>query len=39
MVLVKKWHFFHVFIFDKIGQENVFYHIVNGKNAFPDYKN
>ena len=25
MVLVKNWHFFHVFILGKIGQENVFH--------------
>ena len=31
MVLVKNWQFFHRFIIDKIGQENVL--------VFPDYKN
>ena len=40
MVLVKKWPFFHPFFFlDNIGQENVFYDILERKNAFLGYKN
>ena len=39
MVLVKKWPFFHVFFFCNIGQENVFYNILEQKNAFLAYKN
>ena len=39
MVLVKKWPFFHFFLFlGKIGQENVFYNILERKNAFLAYK-
>ena len=37
--LSKKWQFFHLFILGKIGQEKVFYDILDKKNAFPDYKN
>ena len=32
-------HFFHRFILDNIGQENVFYDILERKNVFPSYKN
>ena len=39
MVLVKKWPFFHLFFLDNIGQENVFYDILERKNAFLGYKN
>ena len=47
MVLVQNWpffssktgHFFHRFILGNIGQENVFYDILERKNAFPSYKN
>ena len=40
MVLVKKWSFFHVFFFlGNIGQENVFYDILERKKAFVGYKN
>ena len=39
MVLVQNWPFFHLFILDNIGQENVFYDILEGKNAFLGYKN
>ena len=39
MVLVKNWPFFHVFFKDNIGQENVFYDILERKNAFLGYKN
>ena len=39
MVLVKNWPFFHVFFLGNIGQENVFYDILERKNAFLGYKN
>ena len=39
MVLVKNWPFFHVFISGNIGHENVFYDILERKNAFLGYKN
>ena len=39
MVLVKNWHFFHIIILGKRGQGNVFYDILERKNAFLDYKN
>ena len=39
MVLVKNWPFFHLFFKDNIGQENVFYDILERKNAFLGYKN
>ena len=39
MVLVQKWPFFQVFLFGFIGQENVFYDILERKNAFFGYKN
>ena len=39
MVLVKNWKFFQIFILGKIGQKNVFYDILEGRNAFLDYKN
>ena len=39
MVLVENWSFLLVFILDEIGQENVFYDILAGKNAFLGYKN
>ena len=38
MVLVKNLKFFHVFIFGKIRQENVFDNILERKKAFLDYK-
>ena len=38
MVLVKKLNFFHLFISGKIGQENELHDMVEGKNAFLDYK-
>ena len=39
MVLVKKWPFFHFFFFlGNIGQENVFYNILERKNAFLGHK-
>ena len=39
MVFVKNWQFFHPFFFFKIDQENVFYEILNRKNALLGYKN
>ena len=37
--LVENWSFLHVFILDEIGQENVFYDILVGKNPFLGYEN
>ena len=39
MVLVKKWPFFHAFFLGNIGQENLFYNLLEQKNAFLAYKN
>ena len=39
MIFVKNWQFFHLLILFKIDQENVFYDILNTKNALLDYKN
>ena len=39
MVLVQKWPFYHPFFLGNIGQENVFYDIVERKNALLGYKN
>ena len=39
MVLVQTWSFFQLFFLGNIGQENVFYDILERKNAFPGYKN
>ena len=39
MVLVKNWPVFHVFFKGNIGQENVFYDILERKNLFLGYKN
>ena len=39
MVLVQKWPFFQLFFLGNIGQENVFYDILERKNAFLAYKN
>ena len=39
MVLVQKWPFFPVFFLRIIDQENVFYDILERKNAFLGYKN
>ena len=39
MVLVQNWPFFHLFFFGNIGEENVFYDILERKNAFLAYKN
>ena len=38
MVLFQNWPFFHLFFLGNIGQENVFYDILEGKNAFLGYK-
>ena len=40
MVLVQKWPFFqHFFFSGNIGQQNVFYDIIERKNAVLGYKN
>ena len=39
MVLVQKWPFFQLFFLDNIGQENVFYDILERKYTFLGYKN
>ena len=39
MVLVQNWPFFHLFFLGNIGEENVFYDILERKNAFLAYKN
>ena len=39
MVLVQKSPFLQFFFFGNIGEENVFYDILEGKNAFLGYKN
>ena len=39
MVLVQKWPFFQLFFLGNIGQENIFYDILERKNAFLGYKN
>ena len=39
MVLVHKWPFFQLYFSGNIGQETVFYDIVERKNAFLGYKN
>ena len=39
MVLVEKWTFFQLFFLGSIDQENVFYDILERKNAFLGYKN
>ena len=39
MVLVQKWSFFELLFLDNIGQENVFYDILEQKDAFLAYKN
>ena len=36
---MKNWPLCHVFIFGDIGQKNVFYNILERKNAFLGYKN
>ena len=39
MVLAKKWRFFQLFFLGNIGQENVFYDILEQTNAFLGFKN
>ena len=39
MVLVQKWPFLQLFFLGNIGQENVFYYILERENAFHGYKN
>ena len=39
MVLVQKWPFFQLLFLGNIGKENVFYDILERKNAFLGYKN
>ena len=39
MVLVQKWSVFQRFLLGDIGQENVFYDILERINAFLGYKN
>ena len=39
MVLVQKWPFFQLFFLANISHENVFYVILERKNAFVGYKN
>ena len=39
MVLVQKWPFFQLFFLGNIGKENVFYDILERKNAFLSYNN
>ena len=39
MLLVQKWPFFQLFFLGNIGQENVFYDILERKNAFLGNKN
>ena len=39
MVLVQKWPIFNLVFLASIGQENVFYDILEPKNAFLGYKN
>ena len=37
--MVQNWQFFHRFILSNIGQENVFYNILERKTAVLGYKN
>ena len=39
MLLVQKWPFFQLFFLGNLGQEDVFYDILERKNAFLGYKN
>ena len=39
MVLVQKWPLFQRFLLGDIGEKNVFYDILEEKNAFLGYKN
>ena len=38
MALVQEWPFIQLFFLGQIGQENVFYEILERKNAFLGYK-
>ena len=38
MILVQRWPIFLLFFLGNIGQENVFYYILERKTAFLDYK-
>ena len=38
MVLVQKWPFFQLFFLGNLGQENIFYDILEQKNAFLGHK-
>ena len=39
MVLVDKWLVFQLFFFENIGQEKVFYGILERRTVFLGYKN
>ena len=39
MALVQNWPFFQLFFLGNIGQENVFYDILEQKSTFLGYKN
>ena len=39
MVLVQTWSFFQLYFLGNIGQENIFYDSLEGKNVFLGYKN
>ena len=39
MLLVKKWPYFQLFFLGNVGQENVFYDILERENACLGYKN
>ena len=39
MILVQNWPFFHLVVLGNIGQENVFYDILERKDAILGYKN
>ena len=39
MVFVKKWQFIQLFFLGNLGRANVFYDILDRKNAFLAYKN
>ena len=39
MVLIQKWSFFQLFVLGNFGHQNVFYDILERKNAFLGYKN
>ena len=39
MFSVEKWRFFQLFVSGNIEQDNAFYDILKGKNAFLGYEN